>query len=40
MANLLVFLGQSLGLRRRTAPSLHRDEEDRLLLLRHLLLDV
>ncbi|HYN11216.1 MAG TPA: hypothetical protein VET51_01050 [Burkholderiales bacterium] len=40
MADFLVFVGRSLGLRWRKAPSLRRDVEDRLLLLRHLLLDV
>jgi hypothetical protein len=40
MANFWVFVGRSLGFRWRTAPSLRRDVEDRLLLLRHLLLDV
>jgi hypothetical protein len=40
MANILVFLARSLGVRWRKVPSLQRDLEDRLLLLRHLLLDV
>jgi hypothetical protein len=39
MANIL-FLARSLGVRWRKAPNPQRDLEDRLLLLRHLLLDV